>query len=194
MHKRMKSLMINPILLCCVCGCVSNEQPDNSTPPPTKETASIDFSQPEKLREWGFYFANQSDAQALQIADSFKFNFGTAFRGDAFFIKGLYAINKRELSWALQQLDSSLKYNPMNADVHMERGILLYDLDAVESSILAFNKVMDMDRQNPEVYYWLGQCFLKKRDTASAKDFIIEATRLEPTNSGYRNLLNRLNQ
>jgi tetratricopeptide (TPR) repeat protein len=82
----------------------------------------------------------------------------------------------------------------MDADVHMERGIVLHDLNKTEASIEAFNKVMEMDRQNPEVYYWLGQCYLKKADSLKASSFIQEACRLDPNNAGYRKLLTTITQ
>jgi tetratricopeptide (TPR) repeat protein len=194
MQKGIKPLIFNLILSFCLIGCASTTEPSIKEPDFPTPTSTIDFRQPEKLVEWGFYFANQSDPKALEVADSLYLNHEPSFRANAFFIKGLYGINTQQLEWALAQLDSSLYYNHMDADVHMERGIVLHDLNKTEASIEAFNKVMEMDRQNPEVYYWLGQCYLKKADSLKASSFIQEACRLDPNNAGYRKLLTTITQ
>jgi tetratricopeptide (TPR) repeat protein len=194
MQYGIKALIFKLILCSCLPGCSPAENKQTKAIDQPSTDTSLNFQQPEKLMELGFYFASQSNSKALEIADSLYLNHDAVSRANAFFIKGLYGINTQELEWALSNLDSSLYYNHMNADVHMERGIVLHDLNKVDASITAFEKVMEMDRLNPEVYYWLGQCYLKKKDTGKVIAYIKEANRLDPNNAGYRKLLNTLNQ
>ena len=51
---------------------------------------------------------------------------------------------------------------------------------------------MDLDRKNPDVYYWLGLCLEEKKDSEKAAAYYQETLRLDPDHEGAIISLNNL--
>ena len=86
-------------------------------------------------------------------------------------LSATYKFVKADVAAALSEIDEAIKLNPTTnsyvkrASMHMESG----DKD---STMIDFQKAIDLNGQDPDIYYHRGQCnFILQEFTAAARDY-----------------------
>lgn len=86
----------------------------------------------------------------------------------AFLIQSQDALSQGNYLWALVFIDSAEKYAPHLADVHFERGNILFQVGQVEQAWSAYEKVAALDPYYRSVWFKLGNVAFQQKDHRKA--------------------------
>jgi tetratricopeptide (TPR) repeat protein len=156
------------------------------------QSLGIHLEQPEVENQLGFLLAAIKSEQALLIATRMTHSEKALDAAKGHYIKGLFYANTGNDKEAIKSFDSSIITNFTFTDAYIEKAISLYHLREINKAIDALSKAMDLDRKNPDVYYWLGLCLEEKKENEKAAAFFEETLRLAPDHEGAISSLNNL--
>ena len=72
------------------------------------------------------------------------------------------------------------------------RGKALYSLEQFKDAIQSFSRVLTLDQNDHESYFWRGASFGKMQNLAKAEKDFLKATQLNPNEQVYVNFLNEV--
>ncbi len=156
------------------------------------QSLGIHLEQPEVENQLGFLLAAIKSEQALLIATRMTHSEKALDAAKGHYIKGLFYANTGNDKEAIKSFDSSIITNFTFTDAYIEKAISLHHLREINKAIDALSKAMDLDRKNPDVYYWLGLCLEEKKENEKATAFFEETLRLAPDHEGAISSLNNL--
>ena len=156
------------------------------------QSLGLKLEQPEVENQLGFLLAAIKSEQSLLIATRMTHSEKALDAAKGHYIKGLYYANTGNDQEAISSFDSSIISNFTFIDAYIEKAISLYHVGSINMAIDALSKAMDLDRKNPDVYYWLGLCLEEKKDNEKAAAYYQETLRLAPDHEGAISSLNNL--
>ena len=102
------------------------------------------------------------------------------------------AIGSGQFSEALDALDKALGFTPDSADAHGMRGIALSQLQRPEEATSAFRRAISISPNNPKVYFNLAVHLYGQDQKVEAMEMAKEATRLDFSHTGAKDLIARI--
>lgn len=140
----------------------------------------------------GFGYAEKNDPKALEIADSLiKFGKTNSIIANGFYMKGIYFTNLNNTDKALANFDSAIVTNYTYTDPYIEKAILLYERKKFDLALDLLNKASQLDRYNPEIYYWMAKLYESKKNHEEALFYYEQTIVLDP---GYENARKAIDQ
>lgn len=183
----------------CLSGC-SNERSANTSITTQGESRNADTpfasQQPDKdVIAKGFVYAQKNDPKALKIADSLiHFGGKNDIIARGFYLKGIYFTNLNITEKAIACFDSAIINNYTFTEPYIEKGILLYELKKYDLAIDLLNKASQLDRYNPELYYWLAKNYDAKKNHEEALFYYEQTIILDPKFNGVKEAIEQINQ
>jgi len=156
------------------------------------QSLGIKLEQPEVENQLGSLLAAIKSEQSLLIATRMTHSEKALDAAKGHYIKGLFYANTGNDREAIKSFDSSIISNFTFTDAYIEKAISLYHSKEINMAIDALSKAMDLDRKNPDVYYWLGLCLEEKKDNEKAAAYYQETLRLAPDHEGAISSLKNL--
>ncbi|GAB4374222.1 MAG: hypothetical protein Kow0042_18680 [Calditrichia bacterium] len=98
-------------------------------------------------------------------------------------IKGLSFFTMKDYPKAVQLLEKYIQQKPNNYTVQKSLGIAYIQIGKLEKGISHLNLAMSIKRDDPEIFLYRAQYFLKRGKIEDAREQIKFATRLDSTNS-----------
>jgi predicted Zn-dependent protease len=65
--------------------------------------------------------------------------------------------------------NQALNVNPFNIDTMKALGLLLLDSNQTGPAIAQFEKGLQIDEKDPELWQWLGKCYMESNDVDNAR-------------------------
>lgn len=97
----------------------------------------------------------------------------TASLRQLYYLRGKSYNESKELNKALADLESALKINPNYRDALWERASIFYQQKKYKEAIPDYSKAIELYKGDnaslDDLYYYRGYCYIKTKDTASAK-------------------------
>ncbi len=115
--------------------------------------------------------ANLKNPGALVITDSLALVKDDMIKTRAKYIRGLYYSNIQQDDIALRAFDSTILFNYTFIDAYIEKGIILYDRKDYNAALKTFQQAFKIVNNNPELYYWIGQCYMGLGNKGEAADW-----------------------
>ncbi len=136
------------------------------------------FSEP--LLQLAAIYANQGNAEAIQIAD-------TLIRGSreirttsqARFIKGLYYSNINDNPAAIAAFDECIQNDYTFLEAYIEKGLLRYDEKKYQEALAVFERAIQVSNTFAEAYYQAGRCQEALGNENEAKEYYQKAYGLD---------------
>jgi tetratricopeptide (TPR) repeat protein len=180
----------NYLLSCIIIllGCTQKpESQESTTANPEKETI-FSIEQLYKL-------ASEKNARCLPLTDSILHSTSDPnSRAEAFYIKGLYYSNMKDISMAEQYFDSTIKENYTFYDAYIEKGILLNERGEYENALNTLQIALEITKNNADIYYWIGKSYEGLKMNKEAQAFYKMTLSLEPTYQSAEEALKRIKQ
>ena len=160
-------------------GCKDNLSIDKETMSNEDQNILVKNSKDQMVSDpmiRGFEYAKNNDPRALQMADSLiRHGVTEAVVSKGYYLKGVYFTNTNKIDNALSQFDSSILSNFTFTDPYIEKGILLYEMKKFELAVETLGKAAELDRYNPEIYFWMAKNYESQKNYNEAK-FYYEQT------------------
>lgn len=97
-----------------------------------------------------------------------------------YYLMGIQLANEKRTLEAIAAFDSAIIQHFTFVDAYIEKAILLFDTDQTDQAIDLLYKAQDIDRKSPDIPFWLGECYLKKKNQDKALNFYEQTLRLDP--------------
>ncbi|NBO58799.1 MAG: tetratricopeptide repeat protein [Chitinophagia bacterium] len=178
-------------LLCCssiLLGCSQQPESQESTivNPEKATTSSI-----EQL----YQMASEKNSTCLPLTDSIlNTTSDPNSRAEAFYIKGLYYSNIKDVSKAEQYLDSTIRENYTFYDAYIEKGILLNERGDYKNALNTFQIALEITKNNADLYYWIGKSYEGLKMNKEAQAYYNMTLKLDPTYQSAEEALKRTKQ
>lgn len=179
-----------PIAFCMLMmiGC-AQRSPDNNSIPETEHIG--DQSPFEQL----YQFASQKNQACIVLCDSIIHTTSDLNTiAEAYFIKGLYYSNTKELSMASACFDSTIQKNYTYYDAYIEKAILLHQQGAYDKALEALQIALNLTKNNPDLYYWIGKSYEGLNKTKEAVKFYQWTLDVDPDYAAAQASLKRIKQ
>jgi len=151
---------------------------------------SINQIQPDIEFELAFVEAARGNKVALVIADKMINQYGEKeIEAKAHFTKGIYYANTQLPAKAIQEFDSSILKNFTLVDAYIEKGILQFELGETEKSIQTLSKGAELDKNNADIFFWLGMGYKQKKADDKALLYFSETLKLDPNYTAASNAI-----
>lgn len=136
------------------------------------------FSEP--LLQLAAIYANQGNAEAVQIADTLiKGSQEIRTTSQARFIKGLYYSNINNNPAALAAFDECIQNDYTFLEAYIEKGLLLFDEKRYQEALPVFERAIQVSNTFAEAYYQAGRTQEALGNEAAAKDYFQKANGLD---------------
>jgi tetratricopeptide (TPR) repeat protein len=100
-------------------------------------------------------------------------------RSQSAFIKGVYYNTLKEYSNARRWLDTAIVINYNFIEAYMEKGYSLYDENKFKEAFKSFSKIIELNRNYADAWYWMAKCQEAQGDSKQAITSYIEAYTLD---------------
>lgn len=158
-------------------------------------TTTVQENTPASRIDQLYKMASDKNAACLQPIDSILTSTSDPnSRAEAFYIKGLYYANVRELTQAEQYLDSTIKENYTFYDAYIEKGILLNEKGEHEKALTSLQIALEMTKNNADLYYWMGKSYEGMKKVKEAQAFYNMTLKLDPSYQSAEEALKRTKQ
>ena len=127
--------------------------------------------QPINLISLGVLYAYAGNPMALGITDLLLHMPDAKAASQAVFIKGLYYKNIKDFEAAALLFDQCIQIDYTNIYAYREKASGLYELGRYEEAIKLLEVAIKVNKNNEEIYYWLGRCLEKTNN----KDLAIKS-------------------
>lgn len=142
-----------------------------------------------------YQMANEHNASCLQSTDSLLQSTNDPnSRAEAFYIKGLYYSNIKDIPKALQYFDSTIKENFTFFNAYIEKGILLNEKGDFENALTTLEIASEMTKNNADLYYWMGRSNEGLKKIKNAITFYKMTIQVDPTYQAAEAAIKRLNK
>ena len=121
--------------------------------------------------EMAWLLADRKDPRVLIITDSLFRVKDDMIRSKARYIRGLYYSNIGQDDLAIPEFDSTILHNYTFIDAYIEKGIILHDRKQYAEALKTFQQAFKIVNNNPELYYWIGQCYEGLGNKTEAADW-----------------------
>lgn len=129
----------------------------------------------------GFNYAEKKDPKALGIADSLiRLGKTNEIVATGFYLKGIYFTNVSNVDKAITYFDSAIVTNYTFTDPYIEKAILLYEWKKYDLAIDLLGKASQLDRYNPEIYYWIAKNYEAEKNHEEAFFYYEQTLVLDP--------------
>lgn len=167
-----------------------------SQKPESQESAIIN---PEKATtssiEQLYLMASEKNSTCLPLTDSILHSTSDPnSRAEAFYIKGLYYANIKDISKAEQYLDSTIKENYTFYDAYIEKGILLNERGDYKNALNTLQIALEITKNNADLYYWIGKSYEGLKMNKEAQAYYDMTLKLDPTYQSAEEALKRIKQ
>lgn len=141
----------------------------------------------------GFKYAEKNDPKALLVADSLitlgKTNVDIA---NGFYLKGIYFANINNTDKAIACFDSSILNNYTFTEPYIEKAILRYESKKFDLAIDLLSKASQLDRYNPEIYYWMAKNYESQKNQEEALFYYEQTLVLDPNFNDAKDAIEHL--
>lgn len=187
-----KGFYESPIyLLSCISillGCAQQPESQESTNVNSEKTANSPIEQLYQM-------ASEKNSTCLSLTDSILHSTSDPnSRAEAFYIKGLYYSNIKDLTKAEQCLDSTIKENYTFYDAYIEKGILLNERGDYKNALRTLQIALEITKNNADLYYWIGKSYEGLKMNREAQAYYNMTLTLEPTYQSAEEALKRTKQ
>jgi hypothetical protein len=110
------------------------------------------------------------------------------------FAEGNLQLAQSKTNAAKSYYFAALRLNPNHEGAYNNLGVLALQEKRWELAAKFFGKALEQDTRNAKTYYLLAQAHLNGGDVANATDEVAQALRLNPDQSDFRNLSERIEQ
>ena len=156
---------------------------------------AINQLQPEIEFELAFIEAARGNSTALAIADKMMAQYADKeIQAKAHFTKGIYYANKTMLREAIKEFDAAIINNFTSIDAYVEKGILHYELGETGKSIDVLSKAAEIDKNNPDIFFWLGKGYEQMKQEDQALLYFGETLKLDPNYEAAKTAIQALNK
>jgi tetratricopeptide (TPR) repeat protein len=97
-----------------------------------------------------------------------------------YYLYGIQLANDNRIKEAIAAFDSAIIQNFTFVDAYIEKAILLYDTDQTDQAIDLLYKALELNRKSADIPFWLGECYLKKKNHEKALAFFEQTLQLDP--------------
>jgi tetratricopeptide (TPR) repeat protein len=97
-----------------------------------------------------------------------------------YYLTGIQLSNENKIKEAITAFEKAIILNYTFTDAYIEKAILLFDSDHTDQAIDLLYKAQEMDRKSADIPFWLGECYLKKKNKEKAMAFFEQTQRLDP--------------
>ena len=156
---------------------------------------TINQLQPDIEFELSFIEAARGNSTALAIADKMMAQYADKeIQAKAHFTKGIYYANKTMFREAIKEFDAAIINNFTSIDAYVEKGILHYELGETGKSIDVLSKAAEIDKNNPDIFFWLGKCYKQRKQEDQALLYFGETLKLDPNYEAAKTAIQALNK
>ena len=96
------------------------------------------------------------------------------------YLIGIQLANANKINEAMNEFDKAIVSNFTFTDAYIEKAILLFETQKTDDAIELLFKAQELDRKSPDISFWLGECFLRKKDEQRALAFFEQTLDLDP--------------
>lgn len=154
---------------------------------------AIDQNQPDIEFELAFLEAAKKNKEALVIADRMINRYAEKdIQAKGHFSKGIYFANTSLPKRAIQEFDSAIIKNFTLVDAYVEKGILLLENGKINESIATLSKATALDKNNVDLFFWLGKAHQQKKEFSQALIYFNETLKLDPTNNSAKSAIEEI--
>lgn len=141
----------------------------------------------------GFIYAEKKDPKALGIADSLiQYGKTNAIVAEGFYLKGVYLTNVNLTDKAIACFDSAIFNNYTFTDPYIEKAILLHESKKYDLAIDLLSKASQLDRYNPEIYYWMAKNYEDENNHEEALFYYEQTLVLDPKFNNAKEAIDNL--
>ncbi len=141
----------------------------------------------------GFKYAESNDRRALDIADSLILYGETNVAiCDGFYLKGIYYANLNNPDKAISYFDSAILTNYTFTEPYIEKAILLHEEKKFDLALDLLTKASELDRYNPEIYYWMAKNHEAKKDHEEALFYYEQTLVLDPNFTNVKKAIDNI--
>lgn len=156
---------------------------------------AINQLQPEIEFELAFVEAARGNSTALAIADKMMAQYADKeIQAKAHFVKGIFFANKTMLREAIKEFDAAIINNFTSIDSYVEKGILHYELGEINKSIDVLSKAAEIDKNNPDLFFWLGKGYKQMNEDEQAILYFAETLKLDPNHTAAKTAIQAINK
>ena len=142
-----------------------------------------------------YQMASEKNSTCLALTDSILYSTSDPnSRAEAFYIKGLYYSNIKDISKAEQYLDSTIKKNYTFYDAYIEKGILLNEKGDFNNALNTLKIALQITKNNADLYYWIGKSYEGLKMNKEAQAYYEMTIKLDPTYQSAEEALKRIKQ
>lgn len=129
----------------------------------------------------GFNYAEKKDLKAVGIADSLiRYGKTNTIVANGFYLKGIYFTNINSTVKAMAYFDSAILNNYTFTEPYIEKAILLHESKKYDLAIDLLSKASQLDRYNPEIYYWMAKNYEAEKNHEEAFFYYEQTLVLDP--------------
>lgn len=141
----------------------------------------------------GFIYAEKKDPKALWIADSLiQYGKSNAIVSKGFYLKGVYLTNINITDKAIACFDSAILNNYTFTEPYIEKAILLHESKKYDLAIDLLSKASQLDRYNPEIYYWMAKNYEDENNHEEALFYYEQTLVLDPKFNNAKEAIDNL--
>ena len=156
---------------------------------------AINQLQPEIEFELAFVEAARGNSRALAIADKMMAQYADKeIQAKAHFTKGIFFANKTMLREAIKEFDAAIINNFTSIDAYVEKGILHYELGEIDKCIDVLSKAAEIDKNNPDIFFWLGKGYKQINQEDQAILYFGETLKLDPNYIAAKTAIQAINK
>lgn len=183
-----KSRLFFLLTMTILLGC--NQKPET----PDQLTSTSEQQQITSLDQI-YQLASDKNASCLALTDSIlQTTSDPNARAEAFYIKGLYFSNIKDIPSAERFLDSTIKENYTFYDAYIEKGIILNEKGEFETALKTLMIAVEITKNNADLYYWIGKSYEGMKKNKEANAYYSMTLQIEPTFQAAAEALKRTKQ
>lgn len=185
-------------IVCFIVACTGNNSAENRKFFSATEDAKqkIQLSNEELSNDPisnGFIYAEKKDPKALGIADSLiHYGKTNAIVAKGFYLKGVYLTNINITDKAIACFDSAILNNYTFTEPYIEKAILLHESKKYDLAIDLLSKASQLDRYNPEIYYWMAKNYEAENNHEEAFFYYEQTLVLDPKFNNAKEAIDNL--